>query len=65
MQLLIDKLKLMMARILLINKRISVILYLLFFVESKNKLMRDFTLKQEAVSLDHRAAAVAVDCKLF
>uniref|UniRef100_A0AC35FDX7 Tektin n=1 Tax=Panagrolaimus sp. PS1159 TaxID=55785 RepID=A0AC35FDX7_9BILA len=31
--------------------------------ESKNKLMRDFTLKQEAVSLDHRAAAVAVDSK--
>uniref|UniRef100_A0A7E4VWY2 Tektin n=1 Tax=Panagrellus redivivus TaxID=6233 RepID=A0A7E4VWY2_PANRE len=31
--------------------------------ESKNRLIRDFTLKQEAVSLDHRAAAVAVDSK--
>uniref|UniRef100_A0AC34QI13 Tektin n=1 Tax=Panagrolaimus sp. JU765 TaxID=591449 RepID=A0AC34QI13_9BILA len=31
--------------------------------ESKNRLLRDFTLKQEAVSLDHKAAAVAVDSK--
>ncbi|KAH7725373.1 Protein R02E12.4 [Aphelenchoides avenae] len=31
--------------------------------ESKNRLIRDYTLKQEAVNLDHRAAAFGVDAR--
>ncbi|CAD5234394.1 unnamed protein product [Bursaphelenchus xylophilus] len=32
--------------------------------QSKNRLLRDYTLKQEAVNLDHRAAAFGADRKL-
>ncbi|TKR80765.1 hypothetical protein L596_014779 [Steinernema carpocapsae] len=30
---------------------------------AKNRLLRDFTLKQEAITLDHRSAAIAIDEK--